>query len=186
LFCLGALAERQKNHDWRVPQPCPQNLREVHQRAGDGIGWRTRKSESDQREFCEHRLARPPTDALQQIVKPNCNKIMMEKKKADSKNEMMSVSVTPDNMKILLKFFQMEQMDAMKYDIWYYISVFHSKTTGLIRLFVYVSSWQENSDREERIFSFVENLANANFITIMHEYMEFINHLKLNYKHKKK
>jgi hypothetical protein len=162
-----------------------QNLREVHQRTGDGIGWRTRKSESDQREFCEHRLARPPTDALQQIVKPNCNKIMMEKKKADSKNEMMSVSVTPDNMKILLKFFQMEQMDAMKYDIWYYISVFHSKTTGLIRLFVYVSSWKSNIDKEERLFMFEEKMSNASFVCTLHEYLEFINHLKLNYKRKK-
>ncbi len=110
----------------------------------------------------------------------------MEKKKENSRKALESVTVMPDDIKKLLSYFQKEQVSALKYDIWYYISVFHSKTTGLIRLFVYVSSWQENSDREERIFSFVENLANANFITIMHEYMEFINHLKLNYKHKKK
>ena len=109
----------------------------------------------------------------------------MEKKKADSKNEMMSVSVTPDNMKILLKFFQMEQMDAMKYDIWYYISVFHSKTTGLIRLFVYVSSWKSNIDKEEKLFMFEENMSNASFVCALHEYLEFMNHLKLNYKRKK-
>ena len=109
----------------------------------------------------------------------------MEKKKADSKNEMMSVSVTPDNMKILLKFFQMEQMDAMKYDIWYYISAFHSKTTDLIRLFVYASSWKSNIDKEEKLFMFEENMSNASFVCALHEYLEFMNHLKLNYKRKK-
>jgi hypothetical protein len=185
LFCLGALAKGQKNHDWRVPQPCPQNWREVHQRAGDGIGRWTRKSESDQREFCEHRRARPPTDALQQIVKPNCNKIMMEKKKAESNKETMVVYLMHDDINKLLRYFQKEQVDATNYDIWYYISAFHSKTTDLIRLFVYVSSWKSNIDKEEKLFMFEENMSNASFVCALHEYLEFMNHLKLNYKRKK-
>jgi hypothetical protein len=160
-------------------------LREVHQRTGDGIGWRTRKSESDQREFREHRLARTPTDALQQIVKSNSNKIMMEKKKENSKKPLESVTVTPDDIKNLLIYFQKEQVDAMKYDIWYYIEVFHSHSTNQIRLFVYASSWKSNIDKEERLFMFEEKMSNASFVCTLHEYLEFINHLKLNYKRKK-
>ena len=109
----------------------------------------------------------------------------MEKKKADIKNEMMSVSVTPDGIDELLRYFQKEQVSALKYDIWYYISAFHSKTTDLIRLFVYVSSWKSNIDKEEKLFMFEENMSNASFVCALHEYLEFMNHLKLNYKRKK-
>ena len=110
----------------------------------------------------------------------------MEKKKADSKNEMMRVSVTPDGIDELLRYFQKEQVSALKYDIWYYISVFHSHVTNLIRIYVYASSWTLDSEKEERTYIFEEKMSNESFLYVMHNYLEFINRLKLNYKHKKK
>lgn len=109
----------------------------------------------------------------------------MEKKKENSKKPLESVTVTPDDIKNLLIYFQKEQVDAMKYDIWYYIEVFHSHSTNQIRLFVYASSWKSNIDKEERLFMFEEKMSNASFVCTLHEYLEFINHLKLNYKRKK-
>ena len=40
-------------------------------------------------------------------------------------------------------------------------------------------------DKEEKLFMFEENMSNASFVCALHEYLEFMNHLKLNYKRKK-
>ena len=111
---------------------------------------------------------------------------MMEKKKENSRKALESVTVMPDDIKKLLSYFQKEQVSALKYDIWYYISVFHSHVTNLIRIYVYASSWTLDSEKEERTYIFEEKMSNESFLYVMHNYLEFINRLKLNYKHKKK